>query len=353
MRRLCMLLLLLIGSGLPVGATVAAPDDRCFAETGFCIGGAIRAYWESNGGLPVFGYPITAQRTETVEGTWTGPVQWFERDRLEDHSNESKGILAGRLGARLLELQGRPWTHGAGAGSTTNCVAFPETGYRACGAFREYWLRNGGLARFGYPITDVFSEKVEGRDYAVQYFERRRMEYHPEHRGTPYEVLLGLLGREIHARESTWFFSPPPAQLPLAPPTYHRGAAQRFEHGFMLWWEDPDMFYIFVENNVFWAVAAPYTFQPAPPVDETPPPGRFAPTSGFGRLWRGELANVGPSPLPGPPRTLLGWAVEQEHPYTTEYQCQRAPSYYEQRCYLRGPGGEVIWIGPTGWGRLP
>ena len=146
MRRLFMLLLLLLGS-LPVGAATAAPDDRCFAETGFCIGGAIRAYWEGNGGLPVFGYPITAQRTETVEGAWTGPVQWFERDRLEDHSNEGKGILAGRLGAHLLELQGRPWTRGAGAGSTTNCTAFPETGYRACGIFRKYWLRNGGLAR--------------------------------------------------------------------------------------------------------------------------------------------------------------------------------------------------------------
>ncbi len=58
-------------------------------------------------------------------------------------------------------------------------------------------------------------------------------------------------------------------------------------------------------------------------------------------------------PMPGPPRTLLGWAVEQEHAYTTEYQCQRAPSYYDQRCYLRGPGGEVIWIGPAGWDRLP
>ncbi|MCS7050576.1 MAG: hypothetical protein NZL87_03080, partial [Thermomicrobium sp.] len=30
----------------------------------------------------------------------------------------------------------------------------------------------------------------------MQYFERARFEYHPEHRGTPYEVLLGLLGRE-------------------------------------------------------------------------------------------------------------------------------------------------------------
>jgi Tol biopolymer transport system component len=31
----------------------------------------------------------------------------------------------------------------------------------------------------------------------VQYFERRRMEHHTENRGTPFEVLLGLLGKEV------------------------------------------------------------------------------------------------------------------------------------------------------------
>ncbi len=35
----------------------------------------------------------------------------------------------------------------------------------------------------------------------MQYFERARFEYHPEYAGTPYEVLLGLLGREqFHAK---------------------------------------------------------------------------------------------------------------------------------------------------------
>ena len=30
----------------------------------------------------------------------------------------------------------------------------------------------------------------------MQYFERARLEHHPEHAGTPYEVLLGLMGLE-------------------------------------------------------------------------------------------------------------------------------------------------------------
>jgi hypothetical protein len=31
----------------------------------------------------------------------------------------------------------------------------------------------------------------------VQYFQRARFEYHPEHAGTPYEVQLGLLGDQL------------------------------------------------------------------------------------------------------------------------------------------------------------
>ena len=37
---------------------------------------------------------------------------------------------------------------------------------------------------------------TNGQSYLVQYFERARFEYHPEHANTPYVILLGLLGRE-------------------------------------------------------------------------------------------------------------------------------------------------------------
>jgi hypothetical protein len=193
--------LLILATVLTATPPAAAQrDERCFPETGFCIAGPIRDYWERNGGLPVFGYPIAEQRTETIEGSWAGPAQWFERDRLEDHANEGLGVLAGRLGARALELDGRPWRPG---GETPGpCRFFPETGYAICTlAFQTYWEQNGGLERFGYPITPAFQETIEGRTYTVQYFERRRMELHPEHAGTPYEVQLGLLGRTVDAAE--------------------------------------------------------------------------------------------------------------------------------------------------------
>jgi hypothetical protein len=267
-------------------------------------------------------------------------------------------VLAGRLGAQLLELMGTPWQNLPPAPSAAvdprQCRFFQETKYTLCGRFRAYWERNDGLERFGYPITEIFSEVVEGRTYSVQYFERRRMEEHPEHQGTPHEVLLGLLGREVHSLQSAWFFSPaPPLYAPLRPATRHSGAAQRFEHGFMIWTEDPDRFYIFQYGGPYWIAHAPYTFQEAPAVTEQPPPGGSAPVSGFGRVWRGEIRNFGPAPLPGPPRMLLGWAIAPEQAHTTEYQCHGGAAYTDQRCYLHGPGGEIVWFGPAGWGYWP
>ena len=67
----------------PHGA-FAQRGERCFAETGYCISGRIREFWEQNGGLRVFGYPITPLQTETIEGR-SLQVQWFERARLELH----------------------------------------------------------------------------------------------------------------------------------------------------------------------------------------------------------------------------------------------------------------------------
>jgi polysaccharide biosynthesis protein PslG len=41
---------------------------------------------------------------------------------------------------------------------------------------------------------------TDGKSYLVQYFERQRLEYHPEITDTRFEVLSGLLGVESYAR---------------------------------------------------------------------------------------------------------------------------------------------------------
>jgi hypothetical protein len=70
---------------------------------------------------------------------------------------------------------------------------FAETDQCLRGLFLQYWDSHGGLAQFGFPITPELTE--EGR--TVQYTERARLEWHPENRGTPSEVLLGRLGADI------------------------------------------------------------------------------------------------------------------------------------------------------------
>jgi hypothetical protein len=182
--------LALLFSLFPAGARpAAAQSSRCFTETNQCIAGPIRDYWERNGGLPIFGFPITEQRQETVEGR-TLQVQWFERDRIEIQLDGS--VTTGRLGVDRLAQIGTPWQQGGKTAADAGCAIFQETGHQVCGQFRSFWERNGGLARLGLPVTGEFQTTIEGKNLTVQYFERRRFELHEGN-----QVLLGLLGREV------------------------------------------------------------------------------------------------------------------------------------------------------------
>ncbi len=82
------------------------------------------------------------------------------------------------------------------------CQTFKETGKTICGYYLEYWLKNGGLAQQGYPISEPLTEVSEtnGKQYAVQYFERAVFELHPEN-APPYNILLSLLGTFEYQRK--------------------------------------------------------------------------------------------------------------------------------------------------------
>ncbi|MEI6179300.1 MAG: hypothetical protein WCP31_00985 [Chloroflexales bacterium] len=72
---------------------------------------------------------------------------------------------------------------------------FNETHFCIEGRLLEFWDGNGGLAVFGYPTTPLRMETIEGRQFQVQWFERNRLELHPENQ-PPYDVLLGRLGAD-------------------------------------------------------------------------------------------------------------------------------------------------------------
>lgn len=105
-----MIIGLLLLAVLPAAHVGAQSGERCFTETGFCISGRIREYWEQNGGLSVFGLPIGPQQAETIEGK-SLQVQRFERNRLELHPENGRpyDVLLGRLGVDRLTQLGRDW----------------------------------------------------------------------------------------------------------------------------------------------------------------------------------------------------------------------------------------------------
>ncbi|NWF78647.1 MAG: hypothetical protein HXY37_01200 [Chloroflexi bacterium] len=186
------------------------PGVRYFAPTGHTLRGAFRCYWEANGGLERFGYPLTEEfSTVSAEDGKTYTVQYFERARFEAHPE-----YQGTRYAVLLGLLGRWVTAGRadeapfqpiGPPDTADAHYFPETGHRIAPEFAGFWQANGGLPIHGYPISEPFTEvnAADGLPYLVQYFERSRFEYHPGAGGAPGTVMLGLLGSE-YLRAAGW-----------------------------------------------------------------------------------------------------------------------------------------------------
>jgi type VII secretion-associated serine protease mycosin len=180
-------------------APVDSTADRVyFAPVGHTLKGAFLKFWQQNGGLAIFGYPLSEefQEVSPTDGK-SYTVQYFERNRFEYHpeyAGTRSEVLMGLLGVEMT--RGRVFPKGTPLSGDATHAYFKETQHSLNGAFLKYWQEHGGLAIFGYPI----SEEITENGYKVQYFERNRFEYHPEYAGTKDEVLLGLLGVEVIKR---------------------------------------------------------------------------------------------------------------------------------------------------------
>lgn len=176
-------------------AKPAAPIVGCdFHEpTQHNVCGEFSGYWHANGGLAIFGYALTE------EFDWFGMrVQYFERARFEYHpelAGTPYEVLLTRIGAD--EVVRDHSDRLAPAAPMADCAFHAPTGHNVCGAIDEYWNTYGGLAVFGYALTEPF---IEG-DTTVQYFERGRFEYRPGSWPEKLDVLLGRLGADQVARE--------------------------------------------------------------------------------------------------------------------------------------------------------
>ncbi len=171
-----------------------------YAPTGHTLRGAFLDYWNRYDGLAQFGYPLTEEFYEEVGADHKQyQVQYFERNRFEYHPENKDTQYAVLLGALGLDFRKADLP----ASPLANAQYFPETGHNLSGAFKQYWETHGGLFVHGFPITEAVQEKspTDGRVYTVQYFERSRFELHLENAGSAYEVLLGLLGRQLSEKK--------------------------------------------------------------------------------------------------------------------------------------------------------
>lgn len=189
--------------GTPNPTAFGQTSGRFYEPTGKTLAGEFLAFYDSHGGIPLFGYPVTDARMENGY-----LVQWTERQRMEYHPENSGtqfSVLLGLLGRELTRgLEGPRFqasnSQGAkvaqvGGGSGTfvePAYFFHETEQAIGGPFQQYWSANGGLPVFGYPISSLFTDET---GLQVQWFERARFEYHPD-LDEPNRVLLGHLGLE-------------------------------------------------------------------------------------------------------------------------------------------------------------
>lgn len=85
------------------GLSKQMADGFFFSETGHYIGGGFWAYWQRNGGLPIFGYPLSDEQPGVCEDGKTRTVQYFERARFEYWPEDAaQPIKLSRLGADAL-----------------------------------------------------------------------------------------------------------------------------------------------------------------------------------------------------------------------------------------------------------
>ncbi|GAA5526518.1 hypothetical protein Hgul01_00291 [Herpetosiphon gulosus] len=193
-------------------------ETQCFDVPGIveCLDDDFLSYWRNNGGLPVFGYPITEAADQyNVDSDGFYWTQWLERNRFELHP-ENAGtpyeVLLGLLGKERLSQLGRE-IEPREAGPVEGCLWFEQTGHNVCNqagnlGFKSYWQSHGlkiegldtyarSLQLFGLPLTSAQTEtNANGDTVVTQWFERARLEWHPNN-PDEFKVLLGLLGKEI------------------------------------------------------------------------------------------------------------------------------------------------------------
>jgi len=187
--------------------TAPEPDVTYYPQTGHYLKYGFKEFWQSNGGLAYFGYPITEEFPDIAPDGQQVTAQYFERAKLE----YVKATGTRRIGLVGTELtRDRKFDPIAPFPDVPDRRFLKETGHSLASGFKRYWDDNNGVNQFGFPISEELTEN----GLNVQYFERGRLEYHPELEEGK-RITLGRLGEEL--LEARGWIKPPPADTTQFP----------------------------------------------------------------------------------------------------------------------------------------
>jgi len=109
---------------------------------------------------------------------------------------------------------------------------FPATGFTVENEFLHFFEKYGGEESLGPPI----SAEMEDGGWRVQYFEKGRLEYHPEN-APEYRVTVGWLGDLLNRRRPPV----PPSAIPAATETgrrYFPDTGHTLSGDFLTWFDE-------------------------------------------------------------------------------------------------------------------
>lgn len=174
---------------LPSTPLARAPRGAVFfPQTRHTLAGAFLTFFREYGGVPTFGYPETEPFQEDGR-----QVQYTDHYVL--------ALVNGRVSTIPLDrilMAPRSWDAAPRLGpDTTTRRYFAATDHTLSGRFLAYWQSHHGDVLLGPPISEPFVEgnnDGSGRRYLLQWFEKGRLEYHPEVTNPQYKVEVGLTG---------------------------------------------------------------------------------------------------------------------------------------------------------------
>ena len=142
-------LILTLAISLSLSAcTSGGPTCASYADVPVC--GSLLDFFRQHGEGAILGYPLSPA---VSDGTYV--IQYFENAVVQHPASSSR---TDRIQLRPLGMRFSQPTPYETPSRDPGCLYFDRYGHHVCGAFYEFFVRHGGEAVFGQPISNIILE---------------------------------------------------------------------------------------------------------------------------------------------------------------------------------------------------